>query len=96
MRAMYPGRRSASGREDPLQRDVEVEGQVRLQVVMGLIPAGGCECLRRERDVRAAGDVGETIARPRKSACRSWRLKFTRVGRYLRLMRVGRNLGFEQ
>ena len=32
---------SGSGREDPLQRDTKIEGEVRLQVVMRLVAASG-------------------------------------------------------
>ena len=47
---------SRSRREDALQRDVEVEGQVRLQVIVRLVPSGGRQGVTRHLDeIRCRG-----------------------------------------
>src|SRR4029450_7849718 len=50
-RFMWPSveRVSAARRKHALQRNVEIQRQVRLHVVMGLIAAGGRERIRRHR-----------------------------------------------
>jgi len=39
-------------REHALKRDIEVEGEIRLQVVVGLIAACGRQCLTRQLHIR--------------------------------------------